>query len=334
MQIAQLGELGLIHRLEQLLGQEQTLAPGVIGIGDDTAVIPPPSTLLLATTDSLFEGVDFRLDQISWHDLGWKALAVNLSDIAAMGGVPQYALVALGLPASVDVAAIDDLYRGMLEIGRAYDAAIVGGDLSAAPQVSISVTVLGSQPEGWGGADGLLRRNAAVPGHQIAVTGALGGSAAGLRMLQKGERFGPEVEAGLRSAHFRPRPRVAEGQALLRAGVRCAIDVSDGLLRDLGHICRASGVDAVVEAARVPASAAATAAYGQEAMRLALTGGEDFELLCCGTAVALERARRQMDVPLTVVGQVTGPGPGRVTVRDAEGRELHLEQSGWDHFLP
>lgn len=332
MQVARLGELGLIRRLESTL-KGQALPADVLGIGDDAAAFPPPAGLVLATTDSLIEGYDFRLAQISWEDLGWKSLAVNISDIAAMGGVPQYALVSLGLPPSVEVEQVDALYHGMLEAGRAYNVAILGGDLSGAPQVGITVMLLGTQPEGWSGPDALLRRKAARPGQQIAVTGALGASAAGLRMLSRGDRFDPETERLLRSAHFRPVPRVAEGQALLRAGVRCGIDVSDGLLRDLGHICYASGVDAVVQADQVPVLDPVRRAYPQGWLELALAGGEDFELICAGTPAALERAQRDMRTPLTVVGHISGPGSGRVTVLDAEGRELHLDRTGWDHFL-
>jgi thiamine-monophosphate kinase len=332
MEIAQIGELGLIRRLEDAL-RGQALEPGVLGIGDDAAAFPALRSLMLATTDSLVEGYDFRLGQISWADLGWKALAVNLSDIAAMGGEPRYALVALAMPATVQVADIDALYQGMLQAARSYGVAILGGDLSGAPQVSITITLLGCQPEGWSGSDALLRRNRARPGQQVAVTGSLGTSAAGQRMLSRSERFDAETEATLRAAHFRPRPRVAEGRALLRAGIRCAIDISDGLLRDLGHICFASGVDAVVQADQLPVAAAVRRAYPQGWLSLALAGGEDFELLCTGAQAAVERATQQMETPLTVVGRIVGPGTGRVTVLDAEGRELHFERTGWDHFL-
>ena len=331
MQLAQLGELGLIRRLEAAL-QGQVAGRSILGVGDDAAAFPPPHTWVLATTDSLVEGADFHLGQVSWADLGWKSLAVNLSDIAAMGGVPQYALVALCLPASVEVSAVDALYQGMLEAARSFGVTIVGGDLSASTQVVITVTLLGSQPEGWDGYDGLMRRDGAQPGQQVAVTGALGASAAGLRMLTRGERFDAETEALLRRSHFRPLPRIAEGQALLRAGVRCAIDVSDGLLRDLGHLGHASGVDVVIQADLLPVSEAVRRAYPQGWRELALAGGEDFELLCAAPSTALERARRQMDTPLTVIGHVTGPGSGRITVLDAESREFHLESAGWDHF--
>lgn len=336
MRVAAIGEFALIDRLAGLVGPSAN--PGLLmGIGDDAAVWDPePGTLTVATTDCLVEGVHFDLRTTSWADLGWKALAENLSDIAAMGCRPRYALVGLAIPSDHVVADVEALYRGLAECGATYGCAIVGGDTVHAPIVVLNVTVAGESLPG-AGHELLLLRSAAKPGDAVAVTGPLGGSAAGLRLLAQGPRRGAE-ESRLAEVHLRPKPRITAGLALVEAGVRCAIDVSDGLLADLGHVCERSDVDAEIYVPRVPVHPDVLARFGQEAPSLALTGGEDYELIAVGSPAALERASQLLadrgEPPLVTVGDVLARQAARpaVRVRGAGGQLVNFERAGYQHF--
>jgi len=321
MKVSELGEFGLLKRLEAMVPKGDGV---VVGIGDDAAVLRC-SALALATTDSLVQGTHFNLEATSPGDLGWKALAVNLSDIAAMGGAPRYALVSLSLPPTCEVDWVVAVYEGLLEAARAYKVSIVGGDLHTAPLIAINVTLLGSLQ-----GDAYLSRSASRVGDMVAVTGHVGGSAGGLRMLKQGLKFNKEVETYLRRAHLRPSPRVREGQELLRLGVRAAIDVSDGLVADLGHICQMSGLGARVVADSVPVHPLLRQAFGAEARELALGGGEDYELLFTCPPALMETAIKSLGV--TVLGEmIEGQG---VAVVDMEGRPLPMTKAGWEHFAP
>jgi thiamine-monophosphate kinase len=346
--VSGLGEFDLIDHLAALVA-----APSpprlAVGIGDDAAAwASEPNTMTVATTDALVEGVHFDLATTSWVDLGWKALAENVSDVAAMGCQPRYAFVALGLPASTPLAGLEELYRGMGECARAYGCRVAGGDVVRAPCLVLSVTLIGESLAGTGGKpeDALLRRSQARAGDVIAVTGPLGGSAAGLRLLQAGWRDGAESEAGARATserelvrvHRRPAPRVAEGRDLVEAGVRCAIDVSDGLVADVGHICEQSHVDAELDADRVPIHPEVVSRFGPEALELALSGGEDYELVGVGPAAAIRAASERLvqrgEAPLIVIGEIlpqAGPSP-RVKVRTAEGETVPVARGGYRHF--
>ncbi|HET8578757.1 MAG TPA: thiamine-phosphate kinase, partial [Methylomirabilota bacterium] len=283
MTLRQLGELGLIRRIRERVGGG---GPSVqTGIGDDAAVLNlAPGAALLATTDLVIEDVHFRRAWASPRDIGWKAMAVNLSDIAAMGGAPRWALVALALPDGTEPAEVDAFYEGMQEAAAPHGVVIVGGDTSAS-RVGwvINVTVLGEHT----GSPRL--RSAAKPGDAVAVTGSLGRAAGGLAVLEMGRQrargagiAAPEWET-LTTAHLRPTARIDEGRWLGAApGVHAMIDCSDGLSTDLGHICRESGVGARVMLDRLPVAAetrAAAAAAGADALRWAVAGGEDYELL-------------------------------------------------------
>lgn len=349
VRISALGEFSLIDRLATVLGAP--VADGlVVGIGDDAAAWRvAPSALAVATADSLVEGVHFTRGTIGWHDLGWKALAVNLSDVAAMGCRPRYALCALGLPADLRVEAAEALYAGVRECASAYACAVVGGDVVRAPCVIIQVTVIGESADVQDGQHGLplLLRSGARPGDVLAVSGPLGGSAAGLEVLlgtrqegadartltlSQGERGFAAVEA-----HRRPRPRVVAGQVLVEAGLRCAIDVSDGLVADVGHICERSDVDAVIEASQVPVHPATTELFPDRALELALTGGEDYELACAGPPDLVEQASQRLqergEPPLTVVGSILARSGAKPSVRVSnDGEELSLPQRGYEAF--
>jgi thiamine-monophosphate kinase len=270
--------------------------------------------------------VHFNVGYASWEDIGWKALAVNISDIAAMGGNPEYALVSLALPPDTDVQSVTEIYSGMLKVASQYGVAIVGGNVSSAPQVVLSISVIGASM------GPLLTRSAAVPGEMVAVTGWLGSSAAGLGVLRGDVHAPAETARTLSAAHLRPRPRVAEAQTLVRCGVSTGIDISDGLLSDLQRICEASRVAATIRLDRLPIHESAEKAYGADSARLALSGGEDYELLFTARSDLIQDVRDDLGIPVTVVGEIVSSDKAAVEVIDAGGHVIDVSTAGWDHF--
>jgi len=246
-----------------------------------------------------------------------------------MGGVPEYALISLALPENTEVEDVTALYLGMIELAQQFEVAIVGGDTSRAPLVSITITVLGSTKNRD---RQILTRSAAKSGDKIAVTGYLGTAAAGLEMLNKQLQFDPEATAELRSAFLHPWPRIAEGQLLVESGVETAIDISDGLISDLRHICKASQVGARVEVDRVPISSAVRANFGNKALELALSGGEDYELLFTASAEVIDKVKEAASGSVTVIGEIIADKIGEVALLDANGNPFHLGKTGWEHF--
>ena len=313
-------------------------APGVtVGIGDDCAVLEPTAGhRLLATTDLLLEDIHFRRRYAGPADVGWKAMAVNLSDIAAMGGRPRWALVALACPAETTLDEVEAFYEGARDLTSRHTVTIVGGDTTASPAGWIvNVTLLGE-------AVTPLLRSGARAGDVIAVTGPLGRSAAGLAVLELPSAPGgvdAAALAGLTAAHLRPVPRVAEGQWLAAAGgVTAMIDMSDGLATDLGHIAEESGVHCRIEIERLPidaATAGVAGALGADARAWATGGGEDYELLLTCDPGALERLsdglERATGRRLHAIGTIAGPGAG-VSFVDARGREVPAT-AGFEHFV-
>jgi thiamine-monophosphate kinase len=291
----------------------------VLGPGDDAALLrPPPGEELVATVDAVEEGVHFD-GRFTPEEVGWKALAVNLSDLAAMGARPLWALVALGVPAGTSPARLAGVARGLGSCARRHAVAVAGGNVTRAPGLSLTVTVVGSAPVGRA-----LRRRGARPGEAVMVSGTLGEAALGLEP-------GAAPQLARRQRH--PVPRLALGQALVGLA-SAAIDVSDGLVQDLGHLCAASGVGASLRLAELPLSPAyrrATAGR-PDPWRAALSGGEDYEL--CVT-VPLRRVRaalaaaRATGTPLCTVGTVTRQR-GVQVARPAGGH--HPLTPGHDHL--
>ena len=303
MQIQELGEFGVIDLLNRMVVGQRDVStlpdwiPAFAGkangnefpvkllvdTGDDTAAWRTSDCIELFTTDTVVEGVHFTRVTTPWWDLGWKCIASNVSDIAAMGGLPAYALITLGLPAETEVGDLEELYRGMLEMGNKCGAAIIGGDMVRSPVVFITVGLTGVH-----GGSPMLRTNG-QPGDLVGVTGFLGGSGGGLRLMLEDEEeqsrpgrnptASSEAVAYLRHQHRRPEPAVKEGQILADVGVRTAMDVSDGLADDLGKLCRASGLSARLDAERIPAHPYLKEVYPDDYLGLALHGGEDYLLL-------------------------------------------------------
>ncbi|MBQ1905463.1 MAG: thiamine-phosphate kinase [Bacteroidales bacterium] len=320
MDLKELGEFGLIERIKEALGGP--MPDGVLGIGDDCAVLPQAGGMeTLVSTDMLLEGSHFLRGDIPARLLGWKSAAVNFSDIAAMGGRPVGSFLSLGLPAGLDSDWMDAFLAGYKECSQYCGAPLLGGDTTTSQDgIAINVTVIGQCQRGRS-----RKRSSAVPGDLICVTGPLGDSAAGLKLIlerhalserharldrasQMAGQAGHDAEAGqdaeaLVERHYRPVPRVSEGQALAATpGVHAMMDISDGVASDLRHILKASDVGATVRTKDVPLSAElrqVCAQQGWDAVTLALTGGEDYELLFTmapGT---------EPSVPYYVIGRIT-----------------------------
>lgn len=328
MKLSHLGEFGLIERIRRSV--PPTKGRGVrLGIGDDAAWVDNPSKSSLVTADLLIEGVHFDLKWISFLDLGFKSLAVNLSDIAAMGGTPAYVILSLGIPRYFDSKNIDDFYRGIRQLARISRVAVVGGDISVAKALTISVCVIGHPPRRP------IRRDGASIGDDIYVTGTLGDSALGLKMLQLGRKKGTDQAAfKLRARHRRPTPRLAAGALIAKENLATAmIDVSDGLVQDLGHICRASEVGAVIIYKQVPLSAAYRSLCGNDGIRPALSGGEDYELLFCArrhNRARIEKLSRSTRLPISRIGNCVAKRG--IAIVDGLGGNINLDARGHDHF--
>jgi len=326
MKLEDAGEFELIGRIEKLIGPKPEL---VVGIGDDACAWQNKGETTLATVDSMVEGVHFELCLTTWYELGWKALAVNLSDIAAMGGSAGVALVALNLPGSVDVEDVLDMYRGMLELGREFNVQIAGGNVSKAGCVAITVTVIGSA----GHTGKLLLRSNARPGDVIAVTGFPGSAAAGLRIL-KGKPCPQQVDVSyLKQAFLKPCPRLREGRLAAELGLDSAIDISDGLLADLKHVLRSSQVNAVLDIDSLPVARLMEATFTRnQAVEMALTGGEDYELLFTCKKPAAADIARHAGTPVTIIGKIIEGAAAEIALAGNIPPDLDLTTPGWQHF--
>jgi len=315
--LATLGEFGLLARLLPRLPQRRDV---LLGPGDDCAVVRASAGRLLVTVDALVEDVHFRRGWLTPTALGRKAFAVNASDVAAMGGAPRWCVTHIGAPLRTPAATVDGIARGVAAAAAAAGASAVGGNLSRASELSVTVTLIGVAPPRP------LTRAGARIGDALYVTGRLGDAALGVRQLTRSRAAsGPAVR------RFRaPTPRLAAGALLARRGLASAmIDVSDGLLQDLGHLCAASRVGARVELACVPAAAAVRRA----GLELALSGGEDYELLFAVSPrreAALARAAAGFGCRITRIGECTRAAGVRVV--DAAGVARVWRTAGHDHF--
>ena len=349
MKISDLGEFGLIRKIKQ---QSKGRSPStLIGIGDDAAALSiSPSKTLLTTTDMLLEGVHFDLSYNDFYSLGWKSAAVNLSDIAAMGGVPRFCLTALGIPSSISVEQIKEFYKGFHALCRKYNVDLVGGDTCRSEKgLVISVTALGEVEK-----KKMLTRAGAQPGDLIFVTGTLGDSAAGLEFLRAGYRGqGSGVsKKGLKSAmvpdhtvrnpqsaierlikkQLQPVPRTEWGRKIALSGCATSmIDISDGLSSDLGHICEESRVGAEVLADQIPFSKEILDAADHlkiAPLQYALSGGEDYELLFTVSPSKVKKFL-SLKVASTQIGAIIAGN--KMFLRD-NGKRAVLKPKGYNHF--
>ena len=327
------GEFGFIERISALVAQAGDDPRVVLGIGDDAALLDLGGRELLAvTTDAMLEGRHFRLDWLRPGEIGWRAAAGALSDLAAMGADPAAVFCSVGLPPDWPVEDADALMEGIATSIGSTGAILAGGDLIASDRVLIDIMAIGQVPRG-----GQLTRGGARCGQLLAVTGALGAPAAAVAMLNAGGREGLGEHGAVWRRFARPEPRIAAGRAIATSGLAsAAIDLSDGLVQDAGHIAERSNLRAVIEGERVPIADGCleiAEALGEHALRWALSGGEDFELLIAvdeARADALRALPAINEIGLTVVGHLE-EGEGVVAL-DALGDEIALPSGGWNHF--
>jgi thiamine-monophosphate kinase len=335
--VRDISEFELIACLSGALPQTvRSSAEVPLGIGDDAALWNATSAQsVLITTDSLIDTVHFRTGWTTWRDLGWKALAVNISDIAAMGGKPKLATVSLALTGDELVDDLVEMYRGIGQIATKEEMIVAGGDIVRAPHdFGIHVTVLGNTRMGR-----FLTRSGAHPGDVIAVTGTLGASAAGLELLQlppNDPRRKATTAGLLYEAHTRPQPRVQAGQLALEHGATAAMDLSDGLFGDLPKILAASGVNATVDLSEIPVAAAVRALFPDRWLDLATRDGEDYELLLALPPVQFEPLRSALEArgeTLTAIGSIGERSP-RPTLwaKDLAGQVSPVTAGAFDHF--
>jgi thiamine-monophosphate kinase len=314
MKIEEIGELGLIERLAKNFPLDD---PRVIaGIGDDAAVIKTKGNkFALFTIDTLVENIHFTLDALTPYQIGWKALAANLSDIAAMGGFPQYALISLGLKPGTSIKFIDGLYRGLKALAGKYGVSIVGGDTVLSPhQLTITIALSGEVER-----EHLVLCSGARAGDKILVTGDLGASAA----------------HRLQGRYLPPQPRVEEAATIVKKfRPTSMLDLSDGLAGDLRHICEAGKVGANIRLDKIPISRKThkiARELGQDPLRLALEGGEDYELLFTLPGKEVEKFIAGMKFPLSLIGEITGK-KREILLLDKDGQSYPLTARGYEHF--
>ena len=305
--------------------------PGAFGLTDDCAVIAPTTGAHhVVTTDTLVAGVHFLIDDPP-DLIARKLLRVNLSDLASMGAWPTVYLLAISLPQSIDLAWLERFVSGLATDQKQFGVGLVGGDTTSTPgPLTLTVTAIGEVRDGWE-----IRRSGAHAGDLVVVSGTIGDAALGLQAGRGGlASLAPSARETLIARYRLPTPRLALGQALV-GYARSAIDVSDGLVADLGHVAQSSRVAIEIEAAKVPLTDAARAAVAAEPALLetAFTGGDDYELaftVPAGTEAALPAMAERGGVPITIIGR-TRKGTG-IRVLDASGRAMRIAKSGWRHF--
>jgi len=331
--VGDIGEFGLIERIRgRKSSQDEDL---VVGIGDDCAVVRRGPVLEVLTTDCLVGGTHFEDDWLSMSDIGWKALAVNVSDVAAVGGLPRHALVTLFLPENFSAKQVDDLYSGMEECGEVMGVSVVGGDIvRTVGPFAISVTLSGVCER-----DQLVLRSGARQDDIIVVSGTLGQASVGMRLLQEGWSSGDALAEECVKRFRRPIPRLNEARTIVQTLLPSSmIDISDGLLSDLWHIMDSSGVGAVLDSDGIPVGDCVMKYFEgdrEEALSQAMAGGEDYELLFTISSrheEQLSEVGRGLGVDLTPLGKITAKGRGAKLAGD--GGERELGRAGFDHFGP
>ncbi len=335
MKFDEIGEFGFIESIKKEC--ITTLKDVIKGIGDDCAVFGPSSgRVLLFTTDMLVEDIHFLKSKMSPYQLGWKSIAVNLSDIAAMGGRPLILLISLAIPAEMDVEIIQDLYKGMKDICEHHKVNIVGGDTVASPdKLVINVSLIGDAKE-----NEVLYRSGARPGDSIYLTGNVGDSFAGLKILKKEISSPKSIASYFIKIHNEPKPLIETGMTIAASGFANAmIDVSDGLLPDLGHICKESGVGALLFRSKIPLSSELKLLASRvkfNPLDLALSGGEDYILLLtvpeanikCFEMVCKDKGL----LPLYLIGEIKEEKGIRMVNDDGSIEEISMR--GFNHFSP
>lgn len=314
--------------IDALAGSEPLFANGLaLGIGDDCAVIDGDDLDWLVTTDAIVEGIHFDLSWTDFYLLGRKALSVNLSDIAAMGGAPRFYLATISVPSEYNPHGMIEFYRGMKDVAKVYNAVMIGGDTTASKSgLWISITAIGQSPHGKA-----ITRGGARVGDSIFVSGSLGDAALALGILKNGQ----EPEGGIKEKFLNPSPKVELGKWLLSTGlVTSMIDISDGLLQDLGHIASRSGVGFEIWAGDIPQTAQFIRTcdeMGFDPFRLSLSGGEDYELLFTAPQNFSRDFAGAFCKEIREIGKIVEDKNTR-TVLGRDGKILEFSVGGFDHF--
>ena len=315
-------EFALIERIIARLG-DAAASDILVAPGDDAAAWIPTGGAVVASTDTIAEGTHWRPGLLSAADVGWRAVATSVSDLAAMGATPQVILVAAALGPAVTLEEFDEVIDGMAEACIAMQVKVAGGDIVRGRSTSFTVTALGGARLDRAGRAMVMRRDGAQVGDAVAVSGAPGAAAAGLRIAERGVDSPPATEA-IR-AWRRPFARTDLGLEALNLGVPCAIDISDGLVQDLGHIAERSQVGIEIDIEALPLSSSAIALFGSDAARdFALAGGDDYELILVARHGVLEALEG-----VTIIGRVVEQHPGEVVVRQPDGAPYPIPE-GWD----
>ncbi len=328
MPLDDLGEFGLIDRIVARLG-DAAARDILVPPGDDAAAWAVERGAAVATIDALAEGTHWRADTMTYFDVGWRTVACNVSDLAAMGARPGHLLVAAMLGPALTLDDLDAFIDGMAAACRRHGVHVAGGNIVRAASTAFTIAAYGSAAVDADGQARVLRRNGARPGDAVAVSGTLGASGAGLALIRAG-RADEAAAAPLVEVHRRPLARPELGLRAVAAGVRCGIDVSDGLAQDAGHLAERSQVGIEIAAAQVPVAPGAAALLGDTAaLDQALGGGEDYELILTGPRDVL-RALETPALPVTLIGRVVADHPGEVVIWTDDGQPYHPPTAGWD----
>tara|TARA_B100000029_G_scaffold202443_3_gene200717 strand:- start:2530 stop:3531 length:1002 start_codon:yes stop_codon:yes gene_type:complete len=333
MLISDLGEFELIEILAKVLDDGHTSWGAAqmphlnlsVSNGDDAAAWIPDTKYEVFTMDSSVENVHFKTDYSRWYDIGWKALASNISDIASMGGQPLYGLVTIGLPPTIKVDDLREMYQGFSDISHHYEMMVIGGDIVRSENVFISISLIG------GTSNIPITRSAAKPGDCIFLSGTVGSSKAGLLLLQQQLAPYNADQEFLIQKHQKPYPHIRQGKSLGTIGNVSAMDVSDGLFSDLGKLCASSNCGAIIQSTSIPIDPQLKSCFPDEAINIALSGGEDYVLL--GTVHPDQIDKLQQEIEISVIGEIVGQENG-ITVLDTSGSPYkNKDFLGWDHFI-
>jgi thiamine-monophosphate kinase len=335
--LSDIGEFGLIARIDDLLGKEGIQTPGItMGIGDDAAAFMPRAGYeLVVTCDCVVEGRHYLPGRITSFNLGRRAMALNISDIGAVGGKPLYALVSLGLKGDTPVANVEDMYRGFISELNPFEASVIGGNLTKSGNgIFIDITLIGEVEQGK-----IVRRSTARAGDVILVTGYPGQAAAGLQLLLNSRPTEDFNSHPLVRVYNTPSHKAREGQAIAQSGYATSmIDTSDGFIGDLGHICQESGVGAVLIQEKLPLSGDlrhAATELGLDPYDLILKDSDDYELIITCSSRHVDRIRSVVssisDIPVSEVGSITDASCG-VKLVLPDGTQHEIAAAGWDHF--
>ena len=327
--VSEISEFELIKRLSKVLESGSITNTGVVirtSIGDDAAVLDIPGGTQIITTDTMVEKVHFLENLSAMEDIGWKLMASNYSDVASMGCVPFSSVVTLGLRPDQSVEGLENLYKGCSKLVEEYGGFIVGGDIVRSDTFFVSATIIG-----YSNTKNILMRDRANPGDLVGVSGHLGCSAEGLHLLTHALDTSSKSAQHCLARHKTPSPRIKEGQFLLSNGVLAAMDLSDGLVADLGKLCLASNVSAEIYIPSLPVCAYIKKEHADLWKEFALGGGEDYELVFTAPAEIMELVTSNKNYKFTVIGKIIG-GDQNITIKDENGNDYVPETKGWDHF--